>query len=108
MLKGIELRDYQKRILEELKYVPAIGLFIKTGGGKTITSLARFFENDTNNLLVICPQKVITQWWEVIEKHTDIKPCKYSLSSTAKAKNNVIENYCLDDFRTYKCVCVGV
>lgn len=107
MLKGIELRDYQKRILEELKYVPAIGLFIKTGGGKTITSLARFFENDTNNLLVICPQKVITQWWEVIEKYTDIKPCKYSLSSTAKAKNNVIENYCLDDFRTYKCVVIN-
>lgn len=107
MLKGISLRDYQKSILKELKYVPAIGLFIKTGGGKTITSLARFFENDTNNLLVICPQKVITQWCEVIEKYTDIKPCKYSLSSTARVKNNFIEDYCLDDFRRYKCIVVN-
>ena len=70
-LKNIKLRDYQKAILDSLKYVPAIGLFIKTGGGKTITSLARVMQNKTNHLLVICPQKVISQWWEVLDNHTE-------------------------------------
>lgn len=107
MLKGIELRDYQKRILEELKYVPAIGLFIKTGGGKTITSLARFFENNTDNLLVICPQKVITQWWEVIEKHTDLKPLRYKLDMSAKNKNKLFEQYLTYQDITPNCIVVN-
>ncbi len=107
MLKGVELRDYQKKILDELKYVPAIGLFMKTGSGKTLTSLKRFYDNGTNNLLVICPQKIITQWWEVIEKHTDLKPCKYAMSSTAAKKNNFIENYLLDDYNPHKCIIIN-
>lgn len=93
MLKNIELRDYQKQILNDLKYVPAIGLFIKTGGGKTITSLARFEQNPTKNLLVICPQKVITQWWEELEKHTDLKPLKYKLNMSAKNKDTLFNDY---------------
>ena len=75
MLKGVELRDYQEQILRELSYVPAIGLFMKTGSGKTITSLERFTRNPTPHLLIICPQKIITQWEEVIEKHTDLSVC---------------------------------
>ena len=93
MLKNIELRDYQKQILNDLKYVPAIGLFIKTGGGKTITSLARFEQNPTKNLLVICPQKVITQWWEELEKHTNLKPLKYKLNISAKDKDTLFNDY---------------
>ncbi len=93
MLKNIELRDYQKQILNDLKYVPAIGLFIKTGGGKTITSLARFEQNPTKNLLIICPQKVITQWWEELEKHTDLKPLKYKLNMSAKNKDTLFNDY---------------
>lgn len=92
MLKNIELRTYQKQILEDLKYVPSIGLFMKTGSGKTLTSLERFMQNGTNNLLVICPQKIITQWWEVIEKHTGLKPIKYKLNMTAKDKNILFDN----------------
>lgn len=93
MLKNVELRDYQKQILKDLSCVPAIGLFMKTGSGKTLTSLARFESNPTDNLLVICPQKIITQWWEVIEKHTDLKPLKYKLNMSANDKNKLFEQY---------------
>lgn len=107
MLKNVKLRDYQAQILEELRCVPSIGLFMKTGSGKTITSLARFDENPTDNLLVICPQKIITQWWDVIKEHTDLKPCEYNLSWSSTKKNDVISDYLLDDFRTHKCVVVN-
>ena len=93
MLKNIKLRDYQEKILNDLKYVPSIGLFMKTGSGKTITSLARVMENGTKNLLIICPQKIITQWWEVIEKHTDFVPLKYKLTMSAKSKNELFNEY---------------
>jgi superfamily II DNA or RNA helicase len=77
MLKGIKLRDYQQTILNETKHLPAIGLFMKTGSGKTLTALERYMMNGTPHLLVVCPQKIVTQWIDVIEKHTDLKPCKY-------------------------------
>lgn len=107
MLKDIELRDYQKQILEELKYVPSIGLFVKTGGGKTIMSLERFMRNPTQNLLIVCPQKIITQWWEVIEKHTNMKPCLYSMKANATKKSQFIEEYCSNEFINNKCVVVN-
>jgi len=92
-LKNVKLRDYQEKILKDLSCVPSIGLFMKTGSGKTLTGLARAMRNGTPHLLVICPQKVITQWWEVIKKHTDYKPIEYRLNATAKKKNELIENY---------------
>ena len=107
MLKNIELRDYQKQILEELRFVPSIGLFIKTGGGKTITSLARVEQNGTKYLLVVCPQKIITQWWEVLEKHTDFTICKYGMSVNAKRKNDIIEEFLKDNSIKKKCVVVN-
>ncbi len=93
MLKGIELRDYQERILQELASVPAIGLFIKTGGGKTYTGLERVLRNKTKHLLVICPQKVITQWQEEIALTTDFKILEYKLKATSTAKNNMINDF---------------
>lgn len=93
MLKNIKLRDYQEKILNDLKYVPSIGLFMKTGSGKTLTSLERVMQNETKNLLIICPQKIITQWWEVLEEHTDFKPLKYKLNLAANKKNELFENY---------------
>ena len=107
MLKNIELRDYQKQILDELRFVPSIGLFIKTGGGKTITGLARVEQNRTPNLLVVCPQKIITQWWEVLEKHTDFTICKYSMSANAKRKNDIIDKFIQNEFIKKKCVVVN-
>lgn len=107
MLKNIELRDYQAKILDDLKYVPSIGLFLKTGSGKTITSLARFEQNGTKNLLVICPQKIITQWWDVIEKHTDLKPLRYKLTTSAKNKNELFEDYLTYRDITPNCIVVN-
>ena len=106
-MRNVTLRDYQEQILKELSCVPAIGLFMKTGSGKTLTSLARFEQNPTSHLLVICPQKIVSQWWEVIETHTDIKPCKYNMNWTAKKKDDFITNYLLDDHRRNYCVVVN-
>lgn len=110
MLKGVELRDYQKQILDELSYVPSIGLFMKTGSGKTLTSLERFTQNPTDNLLVICPQKIVTQWFDEIENHTDLKVCRYSMSSTASKKDNYIKSY-IEDIKLkdyYQGICIVV
>ena len=107
MLKNVELRDYQKKILDDLKYVPAIGLFMKTGSGKTLTSLERVIQNGTKNLLVICPQKIITQWWDVIEKHTDFEPLKYKLTMTAKNKNDLFYTYASKNLKESKCIVVN-
>jgi len=106
-LKNVKLRDYQEKILDDLKYVSSIGLFMKVGSGKTLTGLARVMQNNTPNLLVICPQKIISQWWEVIEKHTDFKPIKYKLNWSAKKKNDVIEKYLLHDYTPHQCVVVN-
>lgn len=106
MLKGVKLRDYQEKILDDLKYVPSIGLFMKTGSGKTLTSLERVMQNGTKHLLVICPQKIITQWWEVIKEHTDLKPLEYKLNMSAKNKNDLINNY-LESDEPHKCVVIN-
>ena len=92
-LKNVELRDYQEKILKDLSCVPSIGLFMKTGSGKTLTGIARALQNGTPHLLVVCPQKVITQWWDVIKEHTDYKPVEYRLNAVAKKKNEIIEEY---------------
>lgn len=104
-LKNIELRDYQKKILEDLKYVPSIGLFMKTGSGKTLTGLARVMQNKTKHLLVVCPQKIITQWWNVLETYTDYEPIKYKLNMSAKDKNNLINDYIINNNKA--CVVVN-
>lgn len=93
MLKNVKLRDYQEKILKDLSCMPSIGLFMKTGSGKTLTSLARVMENGTEHLLIICPQKIITQWWDVIEEHTDITPLRYKLNITASKKNELFYEY---------------
>jgi len=112
MLKGVQLRDYQEQILKELGSVPSIGLFMKTGSGKTLTSLERFTRNPTSNLLVICPQKIVTQWFDEVEKHTDLQVCKYNMSWSSTKKNEVISNvfeqqYCEDDMLKNNCIVVN-
>lgn len=94
MLKGYVLKDFQQRILDELADYPAIGLFIKTGGGKTITSLERTLRyNPTKNLLVICPQKIVTQWFEKIEETTDFNVCRYKMTKLVKEKNAIMNEF---------------
>lgn len=65
---SLTLRDYQKRIVEELQYLPSSALYMSTGTGKTITSLELIRINPTNNLLVVCPNSAIPQWKINIEK----------------------------------------
>lgn len=89
-MKEIKLRDYQDKILNDLKYLPAIGLFMKTGSGKTITSIQRFLKNPTDNLLVICPQSVISQWWENLEDFTKLDVIKYNIKHSVKQKKDYI------------------
>ena len=107
MLKGVELRDYQEQILKELSYVPAIGLFMKTGSGKTITSLARVMQNPTSHLLVICPQKIVTQWMDVVKEHTDYDVCIYKMGISAAKKDEKINDYLINDYTPHKCIIVN-
>lgn len=111
MLKGVKLRDYQEQILKELGNVPSIGLFMKTGSGKTFTSLERFNRNPTNNLLVICPQKIVTQWFDEVENHTNLGVCRYNMSWSATKKDKTIqsfiENMMLKDYHQGMCIVVN-
>ena len=107
MLKGIKLRDYQEQILKELGNVPSIGLFMKTGSGKTLTSLERFTRNPTSNLLVICPQKIVTQWFDEVENHTDLKVCKYNMSWSATKKDKTISDFLKQDILENNCIVVN-
>ena len=107
MLKGIKLRDYQEQILKELASVPSIGLFMKTGSGKTLTSLERFTRNPTSNLLVICPQKIVTQWFDEVEKHTDLMVCKYNMGWSSTKKNDTIQIFLGKRPIGHKCVVVN-
>lgn len=92
-LENIELRDYQKRVLKDLNHLDSIALFLGTGSGKTITSLQRFCDNKTNNLLVICPQKVVTQWNKTIkESIKNIELVDLGLKKTALIQNESLLN----------------
>lgn len=91
MLKGVELRNYQQKILDDLRFLPSIGLFIKTGGGKTLTGLQKAFDNKSNMILVICPQRVVTQWMDVIKENTDFSPIEYKMSWKSSKKWEFVE-----------------
>lgn len=88
----MELRKYQAAILDDLSLLSSIGLFMGTGTGKTITSLFKFKENQTDNLLVLCPSKVVTQWQAVIPTVLDIDIIQFKKSQTAASKNDWLLN----------------
>lgn len=90
----IELRFYQKQILNELKNVASIGLFMGTGTGKTLTSIHRYFENPTKNLLVICPHNVLSQWEDVLTSNfpKQFNVLQFKKSWSAKKKDEAILN----------------
>lgn len=108
MLKGVQLRDYQEQILRELGSVPSIGLFMKTGSGKTLTSLERFTRNPTSNLLVICPQKIVTQWFDEVEKHTSLLVCKYNMSWSSTKKDQQINDWFIKQDKIIENTCVVI
>ena len=57
-----KLRSYQNQILNELRHIPAPYFLMGTGTGKTLVSLARFEQEATKKLLIVCPKKIIGQW----------------------------------------------
>lgn len=69
--KQINLYPYQQNILNELKYLKAIGLFTKTGSGKTLMALHKFLESGCPHLLVLTPSKALKQWQLNVEDYTD-------------------------------------
>jgi SNF2 family DNA or RNA helicase len=90
----IKLRPYQEKILNELKNVSAIGLFMGTGTGKTFTSIHRYFNNPTQNLLIVCPHNVLEQWRDVLVSNF---PNKFNIlefkgSWSGEKKNEAILN----------------
>ncbi len=88
----LSLRPYQTQVLDELKHLSSIGLFLGTGTGKTITSLTRFKSNPTDHLLVICPHNVLTQWEAVINEHfSELTVLKFKKSCSAAQKDEDIK-----------------
>lgn len=87
----MELRDYQKQILNELSHLPAIALFMGTGTGKTITAINKIKQNKTKKLLIICPKNVTTQWeLTLLDEFPDLKVLKFNKSDTAAKKNDKV------------------
>ena len=87
----IKLRPYQRQILDELNNLASVGLFMDTGTGKTITAIQRAIENRTENLLVICPKSVITQWEHVLtSSFSGFQPLKFKKTWSADRKNEEI------------------
>lgn len=84
----IKLRDYQTKIIDELKYLPASALYMGTGTGKTITSLELLKHNPTNRLLVVCPHNAKTQWKDTINKHFNYYEVVEFKKSWSSAKIN--------------------
>lgn len=92
-MQTFKLRPYQNRILEELSHLPSIALFMGTGTGKTLTSLFRWRQNPTPNLLIICPKKVITQWEDVINQFDPtISVLQFKGNDSSSIKNTKIQS----------------
>lgn len=90
---SIKPKPYQQQILDELELLPSVALFMGTGSGKTYTSLFKFIDNGTKNLLVVCPARVVSQWEESIrELLPSLVVLKFPKSATAKDKNEEIHN----------------
>lgn len=88
----IKPKPYQQAILDELELLPSVALFMGTGSGKTYTSLFKFIDNQTENLLVICPARVVSQWESSIrELLPKLKVLEFPKSSTAKVKDEIIQ-----------------
>jgi SNF2 family DNA or RNA helicase len=87
----IKLKPYQEQILDELDMLPSVALFMGTGSGKTYTSLFKVIQNNTPNLLVACPARVVEQWKESIRTVLPrIKVVDFPKTSNAKQKNAII------------------
>lgn len=82
----IKLRPHQEKILNELHGEKAIGLFMGTGTGKTITSLFKHKELGSKKLCVISPPTVTKQWEKEIRAvlGEDFRVLSFPKSYTSK------------------------
>ena len=84
-----KLRDYQEKILDELKDVKCPYFLMGTGTGKTIVSLARFERDGGKKLLVICPKKIIGQWQKNISNELPkLRIKKFKEKQSAESMND--------------------
>lgn len=82
------LRDYQRRILDELKAHKSIGIFAGTGSGKTLMSLQWYTETPALKLLVVCPKSTVPQWASnILKELPDTRILNFSKNSTAAKKD---------------------
>lgn len=99
------LRPYQQEIINKSRHLPALGLFMGTGTGKTITSLERFKLNPTPNLLIVCPKSVTTQWVGVINtNYPEYKVMEFPKSANNSSKKN---QFILDNAHNFNIVVVN-
>lgn len=88
----IILKDYQRKILDELAPLSSVGLFLGTGSGKTYMGLFKALENKTSNLLVICPARSVTQWEESVQNvMPDIEIVRFPKTGGSSSKNAILE-----------------
>lgn len=94
MIKSnITPRPFQRQLLDELSLFPAVGIFSKTGSGKTTMGLQRFAESGCKNLLVLAPAHVVKQWHRAIERFLEgFELYKNPKSWTAKKVNDDLKN----------------
>lgn len=84
---NIELKPYQKQILKELEDKEGIALFMKTGTGKTYTSLFKMLNIGVENILIQCPSRVARQWEDSVKDvFTDYEVVQFKKSWTGKKK----------------------
>jgi superfamily II DNA or RNA helicase len=101
---GYTLRPYQKHILEDLKDLDAVALYMATGTGKTVTAIEKYKQQPTHRLLVICPQSVITQWEETIRfQAPELSVMPFKKSWSAKEKDEFIR----DNWRNYDVIIIN-
>lgn len=64
----LQLRPYQQEDVKFLSQQKSIAIFNEMRTGKTPTALAIFQQWSVDNLLIICPSILQTQWQESVEK----------------------------------------
>lgn len=109
MLKNIKLKDFQEQTLNELKPFSSIGLFFKTGAGKSYTAIVKAVrDNKSKHILVICPQKAVTQWFDYLKKITNYNVCTYEMNYLCKRKNQIINDFMKSDNYSHKAIVVNI
>ena len=66
------------------------------GTGKTFTSIYRYFDNPTKNLLIVCPHNVLSQWEDVLVSNFPDKFNILQFKKSWSAEKEKMRLYCLN------------